>query len=320
MVDFYYQLRQKMVRAMQASLKQIRQVLGFGVQEFGDLIGLTRQSINNLETLKNNMSTIQYVAVCAVIDNCLKDKPELLPVISTILCSNEDDSENNIFETIETGSLLKKWFLCFPDEATILGFSTPDSSDISNEDFSNIAESYRVFLDQTVLLEDGFSSAIKPLALAMKSNGNKFIIPLKVIQTIQHKLMSFDNEEANLAQGGMKLLMSLQNEDLVDIRGEKGDVNIISTFVSVFAKFKCVNRLALITCDSKLANQILALNNNEIGGFNILVLKYSDDKRIKKWEQDDVNINNTEESISFKEKSALENSATNPLMGWDTIN
>lgn len=320
MVDFYYQLRQKMVRAMQSSLKQIRQVLGFGVQEFGDLIGLTRQSINNLETLKNNMSTIQYVAVCAVIDNCLKDKPELLPVISTILCSNEDDSENNIFETIETGSLLKKWFLCFPDEATILGFSTPDSSDISNEDFSNIAESYRVFLDQTVLLEDGFSSAIKPLALAMKSNGNKFIIPLKVIQTIQHKLVSFDNEEANLAQGGMKLLMRLQNEDLVDIRGEKGDVNIISTFVSVFAKFKCVNRLALITCDSKLANQILALNNNEIGGFNILVLKYSDDKRIKKWEQDDVNINNTEESISFKEKSALENSATNPLMGWDTIN
>lgn len=320
MVDFYYQLRQKMVRAMQSSLKQIRQVLGFGVQEFGDLIGLTRQSINNLETLKNNMSTIQYIAVCAVIDNCLKDKPELLPVISTILCSNEDDSENNIFETIETGSLLKKWFLCFPDEATILGFSTPDSSDISNEDFSNIAESYRVFLDQTVLLEDGFSSAIKPLALAMKSNGNKFIIPLKVIQTIQHKLVSFDNEEANLAQGGMKLLMRLQNEDLVDIRGEKGDVNIISTFVSVFAKFKCVNRLALITCDSKLANQILALNNNEIGGFNILVLKYSDDKRIKKWEQADVNINNTEESISFKEKSSLENSATNPLMGWDTIN
>lgn len=320
MVDFYYQLRQKMVRAMQASLKQIRQVLGFGVQEFGDLIGLTRQSINNLETLKNNMSTIQYVAVCAVIDNCLKDKPELLPVISTILCSNEDDSENNIFETIEAGSLLKKWFLCFPDEATILGFSTSNSSDISSEDFSNIAESYRVFLDQTVLIEAGFSSAIRPLALAMKSNGNKFIVPLKVIQAIQHQLMSFDNREASLAQGGMKLLMSLQNEDLVDIRGEKSDVNIISTFVSVFAKFKCVNRLALITCDSKLANQILALNNNEIGGFNILVLKYSDDKRIKKWEQDDVNINNTEESISFKEISALENSATNPLMGWDTIN
>jgi len=65
MIDFYYQLRQRMVDAMQASLKQIRQVLGFGVQEFGDLIGLTRQTINNLETQKNKMSSIQYIAVCA---------------------------------------------------------------------------------------------------------------------------------------------------------------------------------------------------------------------------------------------------------------
>ena len=108
MIDFYYQLRQRMVDAMQASLKQIRQVLGFGVQEFGDLIGLTRQTINNLETQKNKMSSIQYIAVCAVIDNCVKDKPELLSILSTILCSNEDESTINVFETIENGSLLKK--------------------------------------------------------------------------------------------------------------------------------------------------------------------------------------------------------------------
>ena len=108
MIDFYYQLRQRMIDAMQVSLKQIRQVLGFGVQEFGDLIGLTRQTINNLETQKNKMSSIQYIAVCAVIDNCVKDKPELLPILSTILCSNEDESTINVFETIENGSLLKK--------------------------------------------------------------------------------------------------------------------------------------------------------------------------------------------------------------------
>ena len=122
MIDFYYQLRQRMVETMQVSLKQIRQVLGFGVQEFGDLIGLTRQTINNLETQKNKMSSIQYIAICAVIDNCLKDKPELLPILSTILCSNEDENHGNIFETIENGSLLKKWFLCFPDESKILRF------------------------------------------------------------------------------------------------------------------------------------------------------------------------------------------------------
>lgn len=321
MIDFYYQLRQRMVDAMQASLKQIRQVLGFGVQEFGDLIGLTRQTINNLETQKNKMSSIQYIAVCAVIDNYLKDKPELLPILSTILCSNEDESAGSIFETIENGSLLKKWFMCFPDESKIFGFSSDVTSIIANEDFNNIADNYRVFLDQTVLFEDGFSNAIQPLALALKNSGNKFIIPLKVIEAIQHQMMISNESDVYLAKNGLKLLMGMQNEELVDIRGEKNDVNIISTFVSVFAKFKCVNRLAIITCDAKLAKQIVALNNDALGGFNILVLKYSKDNGFQKWEQENLSDEEIEQPILMNNTAELEpeDSSTAGLKGWESI-
>lgn len=321
MIDFYYQLRQKMIDIMQASLKQIRQVLGFGVQEFGDLMGLTRQTINNLETQKNKMSSIQYIAVCAVIDNYVKDKPELLHVLSTILCSNEDGNAINIFSNIENGSLLKKWFMCFPDESKIFGFLSDTTSVLVNEDFNDIAENYRVFLDQTVLFEDDFSNAIQPLALSLKKSGNKFIIPLKVIEAIQHQLMSSNENDVYLAKNGMKLLMGMQNENLVDIRGEKSDVNIISTFVSVFAKFKCVNRLAIITCDANLAEQILALNNDAIGGFNILVLKYSKDNGFQKWEQEDLFDEKIEQSILMNNNAEIEtkDSSIVGLEGWETI-
>ncbi len=321
MIDFYYQLRQKMIDIMQASLKQIRQILGFGVQEFGDLMGLTRQTINNLETQKNKMSSIQYIAVCAVIDNYVKDKPELLHVLSTILCSNEDGNAINIFSNIENGSLLKKWFMCFPDESKIFGFLSDTTSVLVNEDFNNIAENYRVFLDQTVLFEDDFSNAIQPLAVSLKKSGNKFIIPLKVIEAIQHQLMSSNENDVYLAKNGMKLLMGMQNENLVDIRGEKSDVNIISTFVSVFAKFKCVNRLAIITCDANLAEQILALNNDAIGGFNILVLKYSKDNGFQKWEQEDLFDEKIEQSILMNNNAEIEtkDSSIVGLEGWETI-
>lgn len=321
MIDFYYQIRQKMIDIMQASLKQIRQVLGVGVQEFGDLMGLTRQTINNLETQKNKMSSIQYIAVCAVIDNYVKDKPELLHVLSTILCSNEDGNTINIFATIENGSLLKKWFMCFPDDSKIFGFLSDTTSVLVNEDFNNIAENYRVFLDQTVLFEDDFSNAIQPLALALKKSGNKFIIPLKVIEAIQHQLMSSNENDVYRAKNGMKLLMSMQNEKLVDIRGEKNDVNIISTFVSVFAKFKCVNRLAIITCDANLTKQILSLNNDVLGGFNILVLKYSKDNGFQKWEQEDLLDEKKEQSILMNDNAELEtkDSSIVGLEGWETI-
>lgn len=320
MIDFYYQLRQKMIDAMQLSLKQIRQVLGFGVQEFGDLMGLTRQTINNIETQKNKMSSIQYMAVCAVIDNYVKDKPELLPIISTILCSNEDRNGINIFETIENGSLLKKWFMCFPDKSNIFGFSSVPTSVLENEDFKNIAENYKIFLDQTVLFEDNFSNAIQPLALALKNSRNKFIIPLKVIEAIEHQLMSSNESDVYVAKNGMKLLMDMQNEELVDIRGEKSDVNIISTFVSVFAKFKCVNRLAIITCDANLAKQILAINNDVLGGFNILVLKYSKANGFQKWEQENLSDEEIEQSIRLNDNAELETEDfTAVLKGWETI-
>lgn len=322
MIDFYYQLRQRMIDTMQASLKPIRQVLGFGVQEFGDLIGVTRQTINNLEIQKNKMSSIQYIAVCAVIDNYVKDKPELLPILSTILCSNEDESTSNVFETIENGSFLRKWFMCFPDESKILDFLSNTTQAIANEDFNNIAENYRIFLDQTVLFEDDFSDAIQPLALALKNNGNKFIVPLKVIEAIQNQLMSPNESNVSLAKDGMKLLIDMQKAELLDIRGEKNDVNIISTFVSVFAKFKCVNRLAIITCDAKLAKQIMGLNNDALGGFNILVLKYSKVNGFQKWGPKDLCDEKIEQFILMDDNDSLksdDSSSAAGLSGWESI-
>lgn len=322
MSDFCCQLREKMIEIMQISLKPIRQVLGLGVQELADLIGLTRQTINNLETQKSKMSSIQYIAICAVIDNYLKDNPELLPIISTILCSKGNGDDSNIFEVIENGSFLKKWFLCFPDESKMLGFYSDTVSVIENEDFCNIANSCRIFLDQTVLFEEGFADTIHSLTLALKSSGNKFIIPLKVIEAVQNQMMSSNEEDMRLGQRGMKLLLSLQNEELVDIRGEKSDINIISTFVSVFAKFKYVNRLALITCDYKLANQIMLLNNNSMGGFNILVLKYSKNEGIQKWNQSDFYNKEVEQDIFINnsKKLGLEDNSFEVLKTWKSIN
>ena len=331
MIDYYYQLRCRMIETMQTSLKQIRQVLGFGVQEFGDLIGLTRQTINNLETQKNKMSPTQYIAICAVIDNCIKNKPELLTVLTTILRSAEDDNRSSLFESLDKGSLLKKWFQCFPDDSKMLGLSMAKSSTIEGEDFDNIAQNYRVFLDASVFLAQGFSKAIQPLSLALKNNRNQFIIPFMVIEEIQRQMLTCPEEGANLARNGMNLLIKMQREGLIDIRGEKSDINIISTFISVFAKFKCVYRLVLVTCDKILANQILALNNEALGGFNILVLKYSINQGLQKWEEE--NINNQRMCLLADDLSdcnvnddnmnndpSLTEDITKKLIGWETIN
>ena len=270
MIDFYYHLRQKMITRMQTSLKQIRQVLGFGVQEFSELIGLTRQTINNLETKKNKMSSTQYIAICALIDNYTKDKSELLSAILNILASNDEEYINDSLDNDVNKSFLKEWFLSFPDNSKILNFSIDEISTIEDKYFNEIAENYKIFLDNTILLEESFQNKVQTFAKAMEENNNKFIVPFKVIEDIQRQILASNK---NITRG-INILEELQNKNLIDIRGEVTDIDINSTFLSVFAKFKSLYRLALITNDIKLASQISALNNESIEGFNILVLKY----------------------------------------------
>ena len=311
-IDFYFRLRQSMVETMQTSLKQIRLVLGFGVQEFGDLVGLTRQTINNLESKKNKMSVVQYVAVCAIIDHCVKDKPELLSVISTILCSNEEESDHHLFAMIENGSLLKKWFLCFPDESKILGSLQNESEFMERDDFCYIAESCRIFLDQSVLCEEGFAAALQPLRSAMKHNDNRFIVPLGVIKSMQYDMLSEEIAKSEKGRRGMNLLSHMQSEYLAEIRGEKNDGSVMATFISVFAKFKAVNRLALITNDAGLAGQIMMLNNDTLGGFRILVLKYEHQIGIRRWREDEISDAQTDASYET-------NRDNGSLIGWNRI-
>ncbi len=321
MIDFYYQLRQNMIETLQTSLKQIRQILGLGVQEFGDLIGLTRQTINNLETQKSKMNSIQYIAICAVIDKYVEDNPNLLPIISSILCSNENSP--NIFKITENNTLLKKWFNCFPTETKISNTLFDNKFIITNEDFDNIAKNYRIFLDQSVLLKYEFFNAIQSLALSLKNNSNKFIIPLKVIETIQNQIINSDQSNRYLAQNAMNFLIMLQNENLLDIRGEKTDVNITSVFMSVFAKFKYTNRLAIITCDYNLAKQINLLNNDTIGGYNILILKYSNDKGIQKWTHENFSYEENKPSILIdihdNDTLPIEKNHSEKIHGWESI-
>lgn len=307
MIDFYYHLRQKMITRMQTSLKQIRQVLGFGVQEFSELIGLTRQTINNLETKKNKMSSTQYIAICALIDNYTKDKSELLSAILNILASNDEEYINDSLDNDVNKSFLKEWFLSFPDNSKILNFSIDEISTIEDKYFNEIAENYKIFLDNTILLEESFQNKVQTFAKAMEENNNKFIVPFKVIEDIQRQILSSNK---NITRG-INILEELQNKNLIDIRGEVTDIDINSTFLSVFAKFKSLYRLALITNNLNLASQISVLNNENIKGFNILLLKYEKNIGIKKWEE----FTDIQSVTSEAKKNINEN-----FIGWETIN
>ncbi len=264
-MDFHTELRQRMIYVMQSSLRSVRQVLGLGVQEFGDTIGLTRQSINNLENGKSRMNTAQFVAVCAVLDYFTELQPDLMPVVKSILNANDISQENAVFSNVEGNSFLKKWFLCFPSNSKVITMADTNM-------IRELSENYKIFLDNTALCEMKEENQTESLMEYMEQSGNRFIIPVLAADEIHNR---FTTEHDEYSRHGIEMLTKLQKRQLVEFRGEKNDIRLTATLKSVFIKFKMIHRLALITQNRKLAEAILSLNDDsEIGGFEISVFRW----------------------------------------------
>lgn len=64
------------IENMQAKFKEIRLVFGFSVTKFADILGVTRQTIYNIENGKTKMNTVQYLAMRALISDLLENAPD----------------------------------------------------------------------------------------------------------------------------------------------------------------------------------------------------------------------------------------------------
>ena len=56
------------IERLQDNLLLIRRAMGWTAEELGDRIGVTRQTINNLEAKRNKLNKTQYIAIRAVLD------------------------------------------------------------------------------------------------------------------------------------------------------------------------------------------------------------------------------------------------------------
>ena len=82
----------KEIKNLQYNLQLIRQAGGWSAEEFGEMIGVTKQTIRNLEKKTTEMSKTQYIAIRAVLDYEIADRPDDKVLATTVnLCLNSED-------------------------------------------------------------------------------------------------------------------------------------------------------------------------------------------------------------------------------------
>lgn len=93
----------KEIERLQDNLLLIRRSVGWTAEEFGDRIGVTRQTINNLEAKRNKLNKTQYIAMRAVLDAEMIASPEeteMLRCLLNVLIDHPEDYKNEDREAL----------------------------------------------------------------------------------------------------------------------------------------------------------------------------------------------------------------------------
>ncbi len=98
------QMREKQIKLLQQNLLSIRRIAGWTAEQLGDKIGVTKQTISNLENSKTQMNFTQYIAIRSILDYEVETNKEneTLPKVIAILLDKVDEINDEEYEKVKT--------------------------------------------------------------------------------------------------------------------------------------------------------------------------------------------------------------------------
>jgi transcriptional regulator with XRE-family HTH domain len=93
--------KKEQIDILQKHLSSIRKIAGWTLEELGEKIGVTKQTISNLENDKTKMTLTQYLAIMTILDYEIKDNKDnivLSHVVEILLNRNEEFSDEEFKE------------------------------------------------------------------------------------------------------------------------------------------------------------------------------------------------------------------------------
>ena len=102
-MDKQLEQRQKQINRLQKNLSSIRKIAGWTAEVLGNKIGVTKQTISNLENKKTPMNFTQYIAIRSVLDAEIEQNKEnkVLPQVIAILLDSDNELDNDEYEEIQ---------------------------------------------------------------------------------------------------------------------------------------------------------------------------------------------------------------------------
>jgi len=95
--------REIQIKKLQQNLSPIRKIAGWTAEILGEKIGVTKQTISNLENKKTPMSFTQYIAIRSILDYEIANNKEneVLPKVVALLLDCEDEMDEVDYSKVQ---------------------------------------------------------------------------------------------------------------------------------------------------------------------------------------------------------------------------
>ena len=234
-----------LVEAFQRVMKDVRAELGWTAVQLAAMLDVSRQTISNLETGRQPMSWVQFLAFAAIADFATEGKEEQR---TRILQMIDGASAGNMWYTpiAKDGSLLLRPLTGVLREAT-----DPSQTAL----LTNLAEHSKVFLDGNVFFADGAAPFFATFLECLQKADAQVILPFRALQDIE-------KNASDARTRALAIVRNLQKSGYLSIRGEEFDPGTQDTIRSVFMKFRSRYKLCLLTQDEAFAQKVLHMNED----------------------------------------------------------
>lgn len=196
---------------MQTNLRTIRLLLGYSTQELANYLGVTRQTVNNLESGKTPLSDTQVTALFAIIDKRLPRESSEYEAIWRLI--NEPSSQKTSSFSLPTRPLLETWLDC-------LGITTKETGDSM---YTKLSETV-LFAFYDFLMAPESLDIMRALIPYLLKNNNRLIIPKTHVIELYKTYQGSEIGPSLHAKNVIACLVQWNSDDIVQIRGRDGDV------------------------------------------------------------------------------------------------
>ena len=95
--------RSREIQRLQQNLSSIRKIAGWNAETLGNKIGVTKQTISNLENRKTTMSFAQYIALRSVLDVEIagNNENDVLPKVVALLLDSDDELDDDNYSRVQ---------------------------------------------------------------------------------------------------------------------------------------------------------------------------------------------------------------------------